>query len=276
MTTTESQTSEPQERPKVSSFKPKAFEPTSWKVISQDAPGDAFEPLLVATLNEGKVMTDPMFEDYSEISPDATLVEATEVAPQLDEESFDEEVVAASELEELARHHQEEVAALQDEHERKLNDVRAEAVEQGRSEALEQLKAIEANYASLIEDLNTQIVEKMGEVERQAVEFAVQVARKLMGVAIEANPEYIVPVIREAIQLTGGASIKAIRVSPPDLELIAKLVPERQFKEFDGTWSFIGDENIRHGCVVETNAGNAEYDLEKAWERVKEQVLKVR
>lgn len=270
MTTTESQTPDSQTRPKVSSFKPKAFEQTSWQVLTQESPADSFEPLLVATLGDDKVRTDPMFEDYSAVSSGLSQKAVS------DEGLYEESLVGASELEELARHHQEEVAALQDEHERRLNDARAEAVEQGRSEALEQLKAIEANYAALIEDLNTQIIEKMGEVERQAVEFAVQVARKLMGVAIEANPEYIVPVIREAIQLTGGASIKAIRVSPPDLELIAKLVPERQFKEFDGTWSFIGDENIRHGCVVETNAGNAEYDLEKAWERVKEQVLKVR
>lgn len=276
MTTTESQTPDSQARPKVSSFKPKAFEQTSWQVLTQESPADSFEPLLVATLGDDKVRTDPMFEDYSAVSSGPSQKAVSDGGMSSDEGLYEESFVGASELEELARHHQEEVAALQDEHERRLNDARAEAVEQGRSEALEQLKAIEANYASLIEDLNTQIVEKMGEVERQAVEFAVQVARKLMGVAIEANPEYIVPVIREAIQLTGGASIKAIRVSPPDLELIAKLVPERQFKEFDGTWSFIGDENIRHGCVVETNAGNAEYDLEKAWERVKEQVLKVR
>jgi flagellar biosynthesis/type III secretory pathway protein FliH len=291
MTTTESQSSSSAARTRVSAFKPKAFEASTWQVISESTVVDAFEPLKVTTVDEGPCQTDPMFDDYSEIPPAPPMEQAESDLIETVEEVFEESVeewvedgveatVGVSALQELEQRYQEEISALQAEHEKQLEAIRTEAYEQGKSEAhLEgqtQLQALETNYASLIEDMNAQIVERLGEVERQAVDFSLHVAKKLVGVTVEANPEYIVPLIKEAIQLTGGATIKAIRVSVQDLELINKLMPERQFKEFDGTWSFVADETIRHGCVVETNAGSAEYDLEKAWERVKDQVLKVR
>ena len=124
--------------------------------------------------------------------------------------------------------------------------------------------------------MGSQIQQEVEAVERRAVEFALQVARKLVGTIVEINPEYILQVIKDAVKLTGGATIKAIRVSPQDLEFIKMLSPERQFKEFDGSWSFQPDDTIRAGCVVETSSGEIEFDLDKTWERINESVTKVR
>ena len=140
----------------------------------------------------------------------------------------------------------------------------------------ERLKAIEERYATLIEDMNTQIQEGIEGVERRAVEFAVQIAKKLVGAIVEVNPEYILGIIKEATKLTGGATIKTIRVSPQDLEFVKMLSPEKQFKEFDGSWSFQADETIHAGCVLETSSGEVELDLDKAWDRIKDSVVKVR
>ena len=147
---------------------------------------------------------------------------------------------------------------------------------EARRESEEKLKAIEERYSFLIDDMSVQIREGVEGVERRSVDFAIHIAKKLVGSVVEVNPEYVLGIIKEAVKLTGGATIKAIRVSPQDLEFLKMLSPDRQFKEFDGSWSFQADETIHAGCVLETSSGEVEFDLDKAWERIKESVLKVR
>lgn len=189
-------------------------------------------------------------------------------------------VVPASEVELLHQKFEEELVALQTEHERHLEEMKAalqqELSAQYAAESEDKVKAVEERYRTVIDDMSGQIRQEVEAVERRAVEFAIQVARKLVGTIVEINPEYILQVIQEAVKLTGGATIKAIRVSPQDLEFIKMLSPERQFKEFDGSWSFQPDDTIRAGCVVETSSGEVEFDLDKTWERIKESVTKVR
>ena len=192
----------------------------------------------------------------------------------------EEPVVAASEVELLHQNFEEERRALQAEHERHLEEVKGalqrELSAQYAAESEDRVKSVEERYRTIIDDMGGQIRQEVEAVERRAVEFAVQVARKLVGTIVEINPEYILQVIQEAIKLTGGATIKAIRVSPHDLEFIKMLSPSRQFKEFDGSWSFQPDDTIRAGCVVETSSGEVEFDLDKTWDRIKESVIKVR
>jgi len=192
----------------------------------------------------------------------------------------DEEVVPVSELELLQQRFEEERQTLHVEHERQLEELKAslqrEISARLTAEHDERMKAVEERYRTIIDDMGGQIRQEVEGVERRAVEFAIQVARKLVGTIVEINPEYILQVIQDAVKLTGGATIKAIRVSPQDLEFIKMLSPEKQFKEFDGSWSFQSDDTIRAGCVVETSSGEVEFDLDKAWERIKESVTKVR
>ena len=279
------QSEQPASRQKASTFKPKSFEATTWETLSEIKSESPFQLMQFLHIADRPAETDPMFEDYSSQgrSAPAEGVEGDLLDPQ-DEMlvlgQVEEPMYPASEVEELQQRHKNETDALTAKHEIQLEDARASALEEGRAEAQSEadksVKGIEASYAGLIEDMNAQILERLAEVERQAVQFSIQVAKKLVGSIVEVNPEYILSVIQDAMKLTGGASIKAIRVSPQDLESIKALNPEKQFKEFDGTWSFVPDDTIRQGCIIETAAGSAEYDLEKAWERIREQVIKVR
>jgi len=208
--------------------------------------------------------------------------EGEESALEAGEEKADREepVVLASEVELLHQKFEEELLAVQAEHERHLEEIKValqqELSAQYAAESEDKVKAVEERYRTIIDDMSGQIRQEVEAVERRAVEFAIQVARKLVGTIVEINPEYILQVIQEAVKLTGGATIKAIRVSPQDLEFIKMLSPERQFKEFDGSWSFQSDDTIRAGCVLETSSGEVEFDLDKTWERIKESVTKVR
>jgi flagellar biosynthesis/type III secretory pathway protein FliH len=189
-------------------------------------------------------------------------------------------LVALTELELLRKSFDEERIALKTAHEQQIeevqNAIRQEVEAHASRESEERIRAIEERYRTIIDDMGAQIHQEIEAVERRAVEFSLQIARKLVGTIVEINPEYILQVIKEAVKLTGGATIKAIKVNPQDLEFLKMVSPDRQFKEFDGSWSFQADETIRAGCIVETSSGEVEFNLDKAWERIKESVTKVR
>ena len=112
-------------------------------------------------------------------------------------------------------------------------------------------------------------------IERHAVELAVDMARNIIEGAVEINPEYIIPIIREAIQMAGGATIERVRVSPEDMEFIEVIGVAKRLKEHDGSWNFEADPEIKSGCVVDTSAGQVDYQLDQAWARARDEVLKL-
>lgn len=296
MTTDRQETTDPL-RPNVKTFKPSSFQLSQFEVVAEGGSVSDFTSSEWVCVEKAQREADAMFEVF-----DGTVATRVEVA--VDEEST---IVAADdgngeshvrdpweqtsdsddatkeklqELEQALAKAHEEREALESEHVRQVEELRVQVADEVRLESEKQseerIKAIEERYAALIEDMNTQIREGIEGVERRAVAFAVHVAKKLVGTIVEVNPEYILGVIQEATKLTGGATIKAIRVSPQDLEFLKMLGPDKQFKEFDGSWSFQADETIHAGCVIETSSGEVEFDLDKAWERIKESVIKVR
>jgi flagellar assembly protein FliH len=125
--------------------------------------------------------------------------------------------------------------------------------------------------AGLCEDLAGQLHGEVERIERQAVGLAILVSRRIIGEAVDINPEYLLPVVREALGYVGGADVLRVRISPADLEFVEL---ERIRERFDGTWSFVADPAISSGCIIETSSGEVDYRLDAAWERLKEQVLR--
>jgi flagellar assembly protein FliH len=309
MTTEQQDTVNDPARPSLKSFKPTAFQLSQFEVVKHIEIAKSFQAEQFVTVAVVTPAIDPMFEVYDEevashYSPsdisavdeeqgtqdEEMVLESESATPSESGEDVggdgleplqDEDIdLEAKERERAAKQAEEEQKALEEEHARQLEEVRVaardEALAEARRESEARLKAIEERYASLIDDMGVQIQEGVAGVERRALECAVHIAKKLVGNIVEVNPEYVLGVIREAVKLTGGATIKAIRVSPQDLEFLKMLSPDRQLKEYDGSWSFQADETIHAGCVVETSSGQVEFDLDKAWERIKESVLKVR
>jgi flagellar biosynthesis/type III secretory pathway protein FliH len=291
-------------RPSLKTFKPTAFQLSEFEVVEQTVVVDSFQVAQFVSLGSVAPAVDPMFEVYDggfipepssdemaavqeESQAQDSEAEAESVPSDVETVGVSEEEVPeqgfdleAHERELAAKQAEEDRKALEEEHARQLEEVRVsakeEALTEARRESEEKIKAIEERYAALIDDMSVQIREGVEGVERRAVDFAIHIAKKLVGAIVEVNPEYVLGIIQEAVKLTGGATIKAIRVSPQDLEFLKMLSPDRQFKEFDGSWSFQADETIHAGCVVETSSGEVEFDLDKAWGKIKESVLKVR
>lgn len=253
-----------------SDYRETPYEDATFELVG-DAPGpEEFLPMQIVTLERSQKMTDEMFFDFGGNRAEAErlwhLPKDVEYRSE-DKKKLEEERMQQRELEIQAR----------------IDAAREEGFQQGAEQAKaqmeadmkEQLATIEQNVTAVMRDYKAQIDEKVVEIEKAAVRLAAELAEKIIPHAVEINPEYLLPIVQEALQLSGGAIIKEVRVSPEDLEFISVMGLADSIKQFDGSWSFVADESIRAGCIVNTSAGVVEYDLEKAWQRTKEQIITV-
>lgn len=146
-------------------------------------------------------------------------------------------------------------------------------LEELRREAVATQEQLEERYSLLWEDMQTQLEETQRLNEVRAVDLALQVAKRLVGDVVEHQRDYIHQVIHDAIKVASGAEISAIRVSPRDYDFL-KLTNYGDSKKFlvGQPLKFVSDESIRAGCVLVTSAGEVDYDLDAAWERIRSKV----
>jgi flagellar biosynthesis/type III secretory pathway protein FliH len=261
----------------VESYKPTPYEDSSWKIVGEFINQDYFEPMQFRTMSTDGLVTDPMFSNYGGLE-DAKTTGLRAHAPS-GQQKFaptrkrGAEQVEVSALEQLKQQHQRELAEA-------VASAREQALEEGRqaaeAEFTERMQALENRYAEVLRDISSQLNESLDGIENQAVTLAVAISEKLVGAIVDINPEYILSIVRDALQLAGTAQIRKVRVSPQDLEFFNLLKLNKEFKEYDGSWSFEPDETVKAGCIVETSAGEVDYDLDAAWHRIAEQVVKVR
>jgi flagellar biosynthesis/type III secretory pathway protein FliH len=156
-------------------------------------------------------------------------------------------------------------------------DVAKTSFEEGYAKGLEEAKEdrslmhvmMQEQYTLLWEDMQVQLDELKQEHETRAVELAMRVANRLVGSVVNDHKEYVIDVIREALASVGKATINGIRVSPQSFELLGLDEYGEQVKiHGDQKLTFKPDESIRAGCIVETAAGESDFDLDRAWQRM--------
>lgn len=254
-----------------SNYEETPYEDASWEIVDQLEENPQFAPMELPVLPGQEFVIDPMFANYGGIPEKKT--ETRWHCPQ--------DEMMSSETPEERR--ERELSELRAEYEAKIEAARQEGMELGRAEGMEaaveqnteRLSAMESAIRQVFDDIQKQVNEALVGVEKSAVELSLQIAQKLVGTAVEINPEYIVEIVKEAIDQTGTAIVKKVRVSAEDLEFIDVLGVRKLIKEYDGSWDFEADDAIRSGCVVETSAGEIDYQLDVAWNRIKENVVKV-
>ncbi len=243
----------------------------SWEIIGEVSEEQEFIPMDVPVVSSNQFAIDPMFADYGgSTSGDGEnrwhLPEGETV------ETYSVEDTTDAEIEELKRQHAEEIERLKSDI---REQVTQETVEATKAEYETQMQLMHETFRALFEDLQNQIQENFSRIENGAVELSLSIGKKLVDGAVDINPEYVVKIVHEALEKTGTAIVQRVRVSPQDMEFIDVVGIRKLIKEYDGSWDFEADETVKSGCVVETSAGEIDYQLDSAWERVSEQVMKV-
>jgi flagellar assembly protein FliH len=248
-----------------------AYQDASWEVLDDTRLSEEFLPMEVDILGSDQRKTDRMFADFGGgIKQDGPR--RFHLPEHLAQQARDQGTLQ-----------QEEQAKKKAFSEEELNSLQQQWLQQGLEQGLQQASEaeqqkrtqLEQHLAATLRDLNSQIQQNMEAIEKETVKLAVKISQKIIEGAVEINPEYILKVVSDALALSGGAAVTKVRVSQQDMEFIEYIGAARHLKEYNGSWTFEVDAGIKAGCVVETSAGEIDYQLDKAWERVRESVLKV-
>ena len=251
-------------------YKETQYADDTFEIVGESNPQEEFVPLEMKALPRATVVTDPMFADYGGI------VGGEETRWHLPQHVAWKPKTGAQrgEAEEAGP---PQITMSEDDLSAKLEEARAEArlaaLEEFSAAQTEKLAALEGRVGAVLQDIQKQFNENVAQIEAKAVVLATALGEKIVGHAVEINPEYLLEIVRAALLHVGSASIKKIRLSPADLEFVDVLGIRKRMREFDGTWDFEADETIKMGCIVDTTAGEIDFDLEASWNRLRDKIV---
>jgi flagellar assembly protein FliH len=245
-----------------SGYRPTPYARSHFEQVGKKLENDEFEPMRIEVVHtEDSGVVDRMFSNYG-----GGIGYAEEVRHARNPKEIEKQ------KEVDAVHH---ITLEADQFEAMMHEQFASGLSQGRNEVESDLRPkldqALARVEVLCADLTEQIHQEFDQVEHRAVDLAIAIAKRIINEAVEINPEYLLPVLRQALEYSSGGEVKRVRVSPADMEFIQV---EKIRKRFPGSWDFVADESITAGCVVETTTGDIDYRLDESWNRVKDQIVR--
>jgi flagellar assembly protein FliH len=268
---------EEDERRKLSqaSYKATEYADASWEIVGEVQSNEEFTPMAIDVVNYQQTgMIDGMFADYGGLSGPQKRrwhlpADQAHAAPAFEASEAGGEGLAPGE--ERLPLTLGEIEAMKEEAYQRGLDEGSQAAEASQTEAVEELSK---RLQTVMADFQAQIKDELSRIEKEAVNLSLMITEKIIGYAVEINPEYIVSLTKDALALVGNANVHKVRVSAEDMEFIEVLGVAKGMSEYDGSWEFVADDTIKSGCVVETSSGEVDYRLDVAWERVRENVVK--
>ena len=244
----------------------------TYTIVGPPPGSDEFMPMPIDIIHTGHVAQDMMFDNFggSVTGNNTSLWHLPAGIRYESQETKKNEEELRVEEEHLV---EDKIAAA---HAAGLEEGKAVGLQQAEEMIRQRTEEMNAKVGTIIKDMAAQVRERLKQIEQESIKLTVAIVDKIIPHAVDINPEYIVPILREALDLAGASIIKKVRVSPPDMEFITVVGLQKNLAEADGSWDFAADDTIRAGCVIETSAGEVEYDLDKAWARTKDNILKVR
>lgn len=243
-------------------YKSSPFEVARFQVVGKQGNSKTFEPLQIEIAKQN-TLHDSMFRDYGHIIDEGT-VSVTHGGKSIkvkkpQEESKPGKGRGISE-DELLKIREEAYASAKEEVER---------------EARKELENVKTQCAELIESIYAEHSRALEDIEREAINVALLIARKIIGQAVEINPEYILPVLKSALDLVDEKRIKKILVSPQDYEFLQMMNIEKKLQNGEVVWKFESDPNIKDGCIIDMGFQKVDLRLEEAWNRLADKIISV-
>lgn len=145
----------------------------------------------------------------------------------------------------------------------------------GLAQAHEQLEPIAAALVSAQSALGEERAKVADEVERHAVDLALQLAAKTLSATIAARPEHVVDVVRGSLRRLLERDHVIVMVSPDDLDLVrAAVEPLKAELGGIGSLDVQAERRVgRGGALVRTQAGEVDARLDQQLERAREVLL---
>ena len=244
----------------IKNFRPTPFQQAQWEVVDEVRYGKDFMPLELEVIPRAYV-ADPMFECFDEGIQGAdvsTIKHGVEIG-QLSEDLAEGGIAIDPVILE---------AQLQERFEAGVAIGRKQGEEDARLAVAEKYEELGTRVHSIWTSIDGQMKQFVAETEKRAVQLALAVARKILATTAEVRPEYIVDVIRMGVSRLGAATPLRVRISAQDMEFleVVGLPPELSQQELGA--EFVADDSVKSGCVIETDFGEIDLQLDSMWEQV--------
>ncbi len=157
---------------------------------------------------------------------------------------------------------------LQEEYAKGFEDGEKKGSKVERRQMEPAIKSLESAVAKILDKIHT--VRSNAEIE--VVSLAMEIAKKILGMEIQTNPEVVCNVVKQAMEKVVDATRIIIRLNPGDIEIIdgqgegtKNLIPKGDEIQIQPDAS-IG----RGGCMIETKFGDIDARIEKQMEIIEE------
>ncbi|MDL1969677.1 MAG: hypothetical protein LWW94_01650 [Candidatus Desulfofervidaceae bacterium] len=192
------------------------------------------------------------------------------------------EVYKNGELEQIVGNTPKEIKKIEKEaYEKGFQQGRKEGFKKGKEEGfLQTVKEAEvflSDLQKILEELANFRERLLRRMEKEILEFALAIARKIVKQEIMTNKEAILGNIREALNKLTDTDEVVIKVSPEDYDFIMQVKPDF-LDELNGGKDIhiVEDKEIgRGGCLVETKFSQIDARLDTQWDNLKQSFLKV-
>ncbi len=130
----------------------------------------------------------------------------------------------------------------------------------GRQEVISHIQLV----ARIAEEARASRWQLLHSVEAEVVELAIEVARKIIGDELAANPRVVASIVATAVQKVARDQPVKVRLNPADVEVLGSYWAEA-FGPADGdlSWVVVADRRVKPGgCIIDTRAGSIDAQID--------------
>ncbi|MDD2943337.1 MAG: FliH/SctL family protein [bacterium] len=253
-------------------FCPRGFSEAKWELCDKDDEASAyqepvFEPMQINVVSN-EMGVDPFFEDFR---PEEGIVGGAAYIRH-SSKIMAENLSYLDELEFAEKMRQQDLRA---EYQKGMRDGLVAGREAAEAEAAVRMDEMKSQCAALQAVIHHEVTSALARMEKGALEFSLTVARRILALTSEVHPEYVFEIIRRGLSGLGAATPITIRVSEQDYEFINVVGLPEDLTEGELGIKYVADTSIKAGCVIDTDFGEVDMELERMWHELKDNLYEL-
>jgi flagellar assembly protein FliH len=139
----------------------------------------------------------------------------------------------------------------------------AEGLKEGRAHS----DALRESLGGLLENTRAELATLQEQISGQTLELALTLAKAMLYQTLKVRPEYLLPVVREAIgKLPAVSGQTHLLLNPDDYKLVNELMKDELAAYGIKTRPDVS--LLRGGCRIETHTGAADASIESRWQSI--------
>ncbi len=233
------------------------------KIVKNQTLSD-FAPFLIPEINESK---------FAEIEANGNFVfpSVVDAAPV---EIVHENIFDAPTDEDILQNAREEAARIVAQAEEHAAMIEAAARERGMQEIAAQVEIKTAERVDEMRGQLTATIERIANLENEIVarsemdlvEFALEIAKKIVGREATIDREIAVALVKVSLKKLHDRSIAEVHLHPDDFEFVQA---NRAKLDFRGTLELIADQTVSvGGCLIHTETGDIDARIESQFAEI--------